>query len=58
MAPLRDASQTVHFQESFTAGPDGRRMTFDYRLRPGLAATTNALALLEIVGLDAPDAQE
>ncbi len=58
VAPLRDASQTVHFQESFTAGPDGRRMTFDYRLRPGLAATTNALALLEIVGLDAPDAQE
>ena len=26
-------------------------MTFDYRLRPGIATTSNALKLLEIVGL-------
>jgi hypothetical protein len=26
-------------------------MTFDYRARPGLATTTNALRLLEAVGL-------
>jgi hypothetical protein len=26
-------------------------MTFDYRLRPGVAPSTNALKLLEIVGL-------
>ena len=30
-------------------------MTFDYQLRPGLATTTNALALLEIVGLVPPE---
>jgi hypothetical protein len=27
-------------------------MTFDYRLRPGLSPTTNALKLLALVGLD------
>jgi hypothetical protein len=27
-------------------------MTFDYKLRPGTATTTNALRLLEMVGLD------
>jgi hypothetical protein len=26
-------------------------MTFDYRLRPGLASSTNALALMEVIGL-------
>ena len=32
------------------------RMSFDYRLREGLATTTNALVLLRLVGLDAlPD---
>jgi hypothetical protein len=41
----------VHFRESFEDRPDGRRMTFDYRLRPGIATTTNALKLLEMVGL-------
>ncbi len=29
-------------------------MTFDYRLREGLATTTNALVLLRLVGLDDP----
>ena len=28
-----------------------RSMTFDYRLREGVATTTNALKLLELVGL-------
>lgn len=41
----------VHFTESFVAGPDGPAMTFDYRLRTGLARSTNALRLMEIVGL-------
>jgi hypothetical protein len=45
----------VHFRETLTPGPDGPRMTFDYRLRPGLATTTNALELLRQVGLDLPD---
>jgi DNA mismatch repair ATPase MutS len=30
-------------------------MTFDYRLRPGIATTSNALKLLEIVGLGAKE---
>ena len=55
VAPLDRASTAVHFQERIEPGPNGRRMTFDYRLRPGLATTTNALALLELVGLAAPE---
>ena len=27
-------------------------MAFDYRLRPGLATTTNALRLMRLIGLD------
>ena len=45
------AAVLVHFTESFARGPDGPTMTFDYRLRPGLATTTNALKLMELVGL-------
>jgi hypothetical protein len=55
VAPLDTAGQKVHFQESFSESPAGRRMTFDYLLRPGLATTTNALQLLEMVGLLPPE---
>lgn len=48
---LRATCQPVHFQESYLASPGGPRMTFDYKLRPGVATTTNALKLLELVGL-------
>ena len=48
---LRDLAQRVHFTEHVERGPDGVQMTFDYVLRPGLATSTNALALMEIVGL-------
>ena len=41
----------VHFTESFHRGEDGPVMRFDYLLRPGIATTTNALKLMEIVGL-------
>lgn len=44
----------VHFRETLTAGPEGPAMSFDYRLREGLATTTNALVLLRLVGLDGP----
>jgi hypothetical protein len=30
-------------------------MTFDYKLRPGIATSTNALRLMQIVGLDLGD---
>ncbi len=45
------ASDRVHFTEDFTRGPDGPAMRFDYRLRPGLATSTNALKLMELLGL-------
>ena len=48
---IATTSTMAHFTESFTRGPDGPAMTFDYTLRPGLATSTNALKLMEIVGL-------
>jgi hypothetical protein len=53
-AGLAQAARQVHFRETLTPGPDGARMSFDYRLRPGPATTTNALELLRQVGLDLP----
>lgn len=49
---LGGSALPVHFTEQF--GPDGEggeRMTFDYVLRPGLAPSSNALKLMELVGL-------
>jgi hypothetical protein len=54
-AGIADAARPVHFRETLTPGPDGPRMTFDYRLRPGPATTTNALELLRQVGLELPE---
>jgi hypothetical protein len=51
-APLDNACRTVHFRETLHDEPGQPPMTFDYRLRPGIATTSNALKLLEIVGLD------
>jgi DNA mismatch repair ATPase MutS len=48
-ADLTAARDAVHFTETFTRGPDGPAMSFDYRLRPGVATSTNALSLLSIV---------
>lgn len=48
---LKAVSQQVHFTEDFSRGPDGPAMHFDYLLRPGMATSTNALKLMEIVGL-------
>lgn len=49
---LADALDTravnVHFADRFEDGG----LTFDYRLRPGVVATSNALALMRSVGLD------
>ncbi len=49
--PLTDACTTVHFRETLHDQDADQPMTFDYRLRSGVATTTNALKLLEIVGL-------
>ena len=51
---IRDACQTVHFRETLGWNGAQRTMSFDYLLRPGLSPTTNALVLLEMVGLSEP----
>ena len=48
---LAAAAVSMHFTESFSRGADGPSMHFDYKLRPGIATSTNALKLMEIVGL-------
>lgn len=51
---LDHACRAVHFQETLHSGTEGAVMTFDYKMRPGVATTTNALKLLELLGLDLP----
>jgi hypothetical protein len=52
-------SQIVHFREFFETGPDGKQsMRFDYVMRPGVTPTTNALKLLQLVGLCNPERKE
>ncbi len=55
------AAEPVHFREDVVRG-DGSagatRLTFDYRLREGIATTRNALKLLEAVGLGGLDLGE
>ena len=55
---LAEAAVAVHFREDFARGPEGVTMTFDYRLRPGIATSTNALKLMELIGLPAGDEEE
>ena len=38
----------VHFEDRFERGV----LTFDYRLKPGVVQTSNALSLMRAVGLD------
>jgi DNA mismatch repair ATPase MutS len=49
---LERAAVPIHFRETVRPRPEGGAdMTFDFIARPGLAPTTNALRLLEAVGL-------
>jgi hypothetical protein len=49
---LAEAARPIHFRETVHPKPGGgAEMSFDYRARPGLAPTRNALRLLEAVGL-------
>jgi len=48
---LAPACHAVHFSEGVEREGDGARLSFDYRLRPGVATSRNALKLLELVGL-------
>ncbi|HEU0164379.1 MAG TPA: hypothetical protein VFQ54_04990 [Thermomicrobiales bacterium] len=49
---LESIARPVHFAETFQRGPTGPDMTFDYTLRQGLATSTNALKLMELLGFD------
>ena len=51
---LISSAVPVHFQETLHPGGDPP-MTFDYRMRPGVATTVNALKLMELVGLRTED---
>jgi DNA mismatch repair ATPase MutS len=48
---LHSICRTVHFCESFEQRDGKETMTFDYKMRTGVSPTTNALKLLELVGL-------
>ena len=45
---LAPRARNVHFADVLEAGT----LTFDYRMRPGVVRTSNALALMRAVGLD------
>ncbi len=56
---VADAAVPIHFRETVHPRAEGgAEMTFDFIARPGLAPTTNALRLLEAVGLDAGPGDE
>lgn len=49
---LLEIAKTVHFRETIRPDAAGNeQMTFDYQMREGVSPTTNALRLLEMVGL-------
>lgn len=52
---LEDAAIAVHFAEQFHHTGNEPEMTFDYRLRPGLATSSNAIRLMEMIGFTIPD---
>jgi hypothetical protein len=50
---LEPHAKLVHLRESVDS--DGKGLSFDYLLRPGLATTRNALLLAETIGLTEPE---
>jgi DNA mismatch repair ATPase MutS len=48
---LKEKCDLLHFTEHYEKTRTGEIMQFDYKLKPGLAPTVNALKLLEIIGL-------
>ena len=57
---LTTSVRPVHFTDTIGDAADGAgpSMWFDYQLRPGVATTTNALRLMELVGLTVGDVAE
>lgn len=52
---LEPAADVVHLRGDVTEGPEGPRLGFDYRVRPGPVPSTNALDLMRAVGLATGD---
>jgi hypothetical protein len=52
---LSHAARSVHFTETVHGPEAPEGLSFDYRLRPGIATSSNALRLMRLVGID-PDA--
>ena len=52
---LARAAVPVHFREHVAEGPNGAEMRFDHLMRPGIATSTNALRLMEAIGLAVAD---
>ena len=53
---LHDVAEMMHLRDLVSTDGSGVQMSFDYKLRPGLATSTNALKLMEIVfGLPGPE---
>jgi hypothetical protein len=52
---LKERAVLVHFRESLETSEGGPPISFDYQLRPGIATSTNALRLMEIMGLAVPE---
>lgn len=50
---LIPSARLFHFRETLRDQGDGELLTFDFRLREGLATSTNALALMKRIGLPA-----
>ncbi|MCM2316735.1 MAG: DNA mismatch repair protein MutS [Thermoanaerobaculia bacterium] len=50
---LGELARNVHFEDHM----EGDRMVFDYRMRDGIVAKSNALALMRAVGLDIEEAK-
>jgi DNA mismatch repair ATPase MutS len=48
---LARACKPVHFTEGVDGRAGGLTLSFDYKLRPGLATSRNALKLLRMMGL-------
>jgi DNA mismatch repair ATPase MutS len=44
---LGQAAANVHFEDVISEG----KITFDYKMRPGVVTRGNALALMKLVGL-------
>ncbi len=55
---LKDHCHNIHFRETFQEVDGVQKMTFDYQLQQGVSTTTNAIRLLEIVGLGEAEAEK